>query len=147
MGWQTPDNVLDLVRAFAPIGLDPCTTVDNPVRANYFIAPPEDGLVLSWAGLGLVFVNPPYGRALPAWARRMADEGARGTEIIGLVPARPDTQWFQTYITTATALLFWRGRLKFKGAKDAAPFPSLLPYWGPRVDQFRAIFGRFGWIP
>lgn len=28
-----------------------------------------------------------------------------------------------------------------------APFPSALPYFGPHVERFRAVFGSRGWIP
>lgn len=146
MDWQTPDNILELVRVVAPIGLDPCTTQENPTDASVFICPPGDGLRYEWRRSGLVYCNPPYGSALADWARKMAVEGKAWTEIIGLVPARPDTRWWHSYIVEADAICFWRGRLKFKGAPSAAPFPSALPYWGPRRDRFREVFGPYGWI-
>lgn len=39
MDWQTPDPVLELVRAVAPIGLDPCGAPSNPTKARFFYAP------------------------------------------------------------------------------------------------------------
>jgi len=146
MDWETPDNVLELVRQIAPIGLDPCTTLKNPTGAmSTYI---RHGLQAPWdtCPLGLVYCNPPYGRELPAWTRKMRDSSDGDIELIGLVPARPDTRWWHQNITTADAICFWRGRLKFKGAPSAAPFPSALPYWGPRPERFREVFGPHGWI-
>lgn len=40
--WQTPAEVLELVRKVGPIVLDPCTTVDNPTGAALIC---HDGLV------------------------------------------------------------------------------------------------------
>lgn len=147
MDWQTPDNLLDLVRQVGPIALDPCTVASNPTCASEFCTPEDDGLGFRWgelAGSSLIYVNPPYGRELPKWSAKCVLEGKAGCEIVLLTPARPDTRWFQDAASTADALLFWRGRLKFKGAKDAAPFPSALFYWGPRVERFRDVFSGKG---
>ncbi len=152
--WQTPPEFLDVVRKMGPIGLDPCTTMDNPVGADIFMFPPPggmtagiDGLAAGWGGgkFGVVFCNPPYGRGLGAWSAKMKDEAKRGAEIIGLLPARTDTKWWQD-VTSADAVCFWRGRLKFVGAPHAAPFPSAVPYWGPRAVEFRRIFSQYGWV-
>lgn len=144
--WRTPDEVLDLVRAVDCIELDPCTEPGNPTRALRFFHPLSgDGLEVSWQtdGVGLVFCNPPYGRALPAWTKKAAEEG-KGSEVILLVPARPDTKWFQENVCQADEILFWKGRMKFKGAKDPAPFPTLLAYWGPAPERFREVFRGCG---
>jgi hypothetical protein len=154
MDWQTPDNLLVLVRVFneGPILLDPCTVRENPTQATFVCTPENDGLKAAWhllcaARPGLVYVNPPYGRALREWTRKCSDEAIKGAEIVLLVPARPDTNWFQDAASFAggePVVLFWKGRLKFKGAKDAAPFPSALFYWGPRADRFREVFAGRG---
>lgn len=152
--WETPDSFLDVVRQMGPIGLDPCTTPANPVGAAQFFHPVPcecdcgatgDGLALPWTDRGLVFANPPYGRGLGAWSAKMRDEAKRGAEIIGLLPARTDTKWWAA-ITTADAICFWRGRLKFKGAPSAAPFPSAVPYWGVCPNKFRRVFEKHGWV-
>lgn len=157
--WQTPESFLELVRAIGPIALDPCTSVGNPTKAAVWCTgrlmhmtnPPrviDDGLTAPWtqyAEGGLVYVNPPYGRALGAWAAKCVEEARLGAEIVLLVPARPDTQWFE-HLWHADALLFWKGRLKFKGATAGAPFPSAVAYWGHRERCFREAFagkGRF----
>jgi hypothetical protein len=50
-------------------------------------------------------------------------------------------------VVTADALCFWKGRIKFVGARDPAPFPSLIAYWGNDTDRFKTILGKKGWIP
>lgn len=146
MDWETPDSFLALVRTVGPIGVDPCTTAANPVGASWFFTPEHDGLKQDWRGDGLVYVNPPYGRALIDWARKMRDESERGAEIIALVPARTDTRWFQQYVAQADLLCFWRGRLTFKGAPAPAPFPSLVAYWGRKLELFTTVFQAHGLI-
>lgn len=145
--WQTPEGFLVRTRAVAVdgrIGLDPCTTVDNPCDAIRFYTPHEDGLALSWVGRGLVYCNPPYGRALAPWAIKIATEAGLGAEIVALTPSRTDTKWFSALWCAATAVCFWRGRLRFGGAKDPAPFPSLVWYFGANSARFDAAFGDAG---
>lgn len=145
--WETPLEVLELVREMGPIALDPCTTEENPCGAAAFLTPRTNGLTAHWfAAKGLVYANPPYGRALNEWAAKMALEASDDTEIIALVPARTDTQWWQRNITTARAICFWEGRIRFVGAESSAPFPSALVYWGPRDLEFATIFKRAGWV-
>jgi phage N-6-adenine-methyltransferase len=148
--WNTPPEFLELVRKVnGRIAFDPCTSADNPCGAGKFATKEDDGLTLDWrewAGIqGLVYCNPPYSD-MNAWAAKISEEGMRGCEAISLTPARTDTKWFRRMVT-ADAMCFWRGRLKFVGAKQAAPFPSLVCYWGPKADRFREVFSAYGWCP
>ena len=45
-----------------------------------------------------------------------------------LIPARTDTRWFHEYIygRKNVEIRFIRGRLKFGGSKNSAPFPSMV---------------------
>ncbi len=140
--WQTPDAVLDLVRAVGPIVLDPCTAEENPVRAKHHYTEDLDGLLMPWSLVpGLVFVNPPYGRALPKWAHKACVEALlKGVEIITLTPARTDTRWFTSLVEGCTTVAFWRGRMTFKGAPAPAPFPTCLTYFGPNGTLFSDVF-------
>lgn len=148
MDWRTPENVLRLVREVfgGPIGLDPCTDADNPTAADRFFTEADDGLVQPWGDRGGTYVNPPYGRGIGAWTKKMRDVGYRDHGVIGLIPARTDTKYWHRDIITADAICFWRGRIRFVGAPASAPFPSALPYWGPRVDDFARVFGEVGWV-
>lgn len=136
--WCTPEPVLERVRRLAPIGLDPCTTIDNPCKASdvYLVS----GLDLPWTDYGLVYVNPPYGRELPKWAEKAVSEAANGVEIIMLVPSRTDTRWWGYTYDACQSVAFWKGRLTFVGAPSAAPFPSSLFYFGTNRRRFGQAF-------
>lgn len=43
-----------------------------------------------------------------------------------LIPARTDTKWFHDYVLHRAEIRFIAGRLKFGGAKNSAPFPSMV---------------------
>ena len=47
-----------------------------------------------------------------------------------LIPARTDTKAFHDYIYHKAEIRFIRGRLKFGGAKNSAPFPSMVVVFG-----------------
>jgi phage N-6-adenine-methyltransferase len=148
MTWCTPPEVLELVRRLGPIGLDPCSNGRSVVRApvEWRGKPGVDGLAQSWVGHGLVYCNPPYGRAIKVWMQKCATEGALGAEIIALIPARTDTKWWhESVVEGADSVCFWRGRIAFLGATQGAPFPSALIYYGPRPADFGAIFASVGW--
>lgn len=73
------------------------------------------------------FANPPYGRGMDRWTRRMAGAG-RG---VALLPARTDTRWFHFDLAPhATGISFLRGRLHFDDGTAGAPFPSMLVWFG-----------------
>lgn len=147
--WCTPESVLGLVREFAGaegIGLDPCSCTGSIVntRVEWRLERGEDGLERSWQGYGLVYANPPYGRALASWTIKIAQEAKLGVEIIALVPARTETNWFAKLWAVASAVCFWSGRIKFIGAPANAPFPSAVVYFGPRRFRFAAVFENAG---
>jgi hypothetical protein len=156
--WQTPNDLLAVVQAFGShlgckgITFDPATVKDNPTRAAFIRTPDcdPDGLQTEWwyvAGDGaLIYVNPPY-RA--AWYTKIEEEAQRlrvGQHMIALLPAKVGTGYFQDLVEHASAIVFIRGRLTFKGAPDPAPFESALMYFGNKPRQFRAQFEKFGWV-
>lgn len=143
MDWRTPRHVVDRVEAVGPILLDPCTSEDNPVDADRFFTPDDDGLKKSWyvyARGGVCYVNPPYGRELPVWTAKCRDQAALGCQIIALVPSRTDTRWWQECFADCAAVALWRGRITFEGAPSPAPFPSCLFYWGESTWLFERTF-------
>lgn len=141
----TPAYVLDPVRAMlgGTIGLDPCTTPDNPVGAERFYTPPQDGAVLPWDA-DTIWVNPPYGKARERWVARCADAGSMGRQVVLLIPAHTDTRPFQRAVDTCTTLLLIRGRLKFgmpreNGRQVAASHPSALIAWNADLGTCAAL--------
>ena len=144
--WQTPDDVLDVVRQVGPIALDPCTVTSNPTGARHFYTPAEDGLSRSWSTdqfRDIVYVNPPYGRECAAWVAKAIEEAKRGTKIVMLVAARPGSRWCQDLLTNATIVCWWRGRIRFRGATAGAPFDSLFASFNT-AWRFEAAFAGHG---
>lgn len=134
-GWHTPADLFDKVEAvIGPFDLDPCapSSALSPVRARIRFTEKDDGLALDW--FGRVFMNPPYGRALSHWVSKAKYEAERGALVVGLVPARTDTAWWQDYVAGSATVVFLRGRLAFGGQPVSAPFPSALAVWGADSD-------------
>lgn len=139
----TPVEVLSAVeRCLGRISLDPCADPGKRVRAAQHFTKDDDGLSREWHGR--IFMNPPYGREIAAWAKKLCHEWETGHVIsaIALMPARTDTKWFRCF--RDHPVCFVAGRLKFLGNKDPAPFPSALFYLGPDEAGFQYHFAAFG---
>lgn len=122
--WSTPNGFfIGVEQEFGPFDLDPCATAEN-ARAPKYYTRADDGLVQPWSGK--VWCNPPYGRAISNWVHKAA--WAVGCDlVVMLLPSRTDTRWWHDYVIGHEAeVRFIRGRLKFGGAKNSAPFPSAL---------------------
>ena len=122
--WATPQDFFDELNEEFEFTLDPCATPDNAKCAKFFTKE-QDGLKQDWSG-ERVFCNPPYGRVIGAWVKKCHDEAQKGTLVVMLIPARTDTSYFHDYIYHKAEIRFIRGRLKFGGASQGAPFPSMV---------------------
>ena len=122
--WETPQAVFDMLNDEFHFTLDPCATHLNAKCEKHFTIA-EDGLKQDWRG-ETVFCNPPYGRELPLWIKKAAKSAGGGTTVVMLIPARTDTRAFHDYIYNKAEIRFIRGRLKFGGSKNSAPFPSMI---------------------
>ncbi len=143
--WYTPRHVVDRVlTVLGSVDLDPCSnSKSNPnVPARRHFTSQEEGLTQVWTGR--VYMNPPYGREIGAWVRKLHDAYQAGyvSEAVALLPARTDTQWFR--VLRPYPKCFVTGRLKFGEARNSAPFPSVIVYLGNRPDRFPAEFSPSG---
>ncbi len=82
-----------------------------------------------------VWCNPPYSD-VKRWARKCYYEGHKpNTTIVMLVFCRTDTKWWWNYVQHKAEVRFIKGRLKFNGSDNNAPFPSaLVIYRGPEEN-------------
>jgi site-specific DNA-methyltransferase (adenine-specific) len=120
--WSTPISVFDALNAEFQFTLDPCATPESAKCEKYFTRK-EDGLAQSWSG-EVVFMNPPYGSEIKKWMRKAYESSCRdGATVVCLIPTRTDTAWWHDYAAKGE-IRFIRGRLKFGGAAQPAPFPS-----------------------
>lgn len=121
--WPTPDSFFqEMVKEFGPFDLDPCCTAQS-AKAPRFFTKEDDGLSQQWDGL--VWMNPPYGRTIGQWMAKAYQSAQEGATVVCLVPSRTDTAWWHDYAMKGE-IRFIRGRLKFGGHKNSAPFPSAL---------------------
>jgi len=122
--WATPQDFFDKLNAEFNFTLDPCATEGNHKCDKYFTEE-QDGLKQNWDN-EVVFCNPPYGTALKHWVKKASE--ARGGVVVMLIPARTDTRYFHEYIyqKPGVEIRFLKGRLKFGGATNSAPFPSMV---------------------
>jgi phage N-6-adenine-methyltransferase len=141
--WATPQKTFDELNAeFGPFELDVCASEEN-AKCQDFFSIQDDGLSMGWSGptytpQGTVsgihtpacWMNPPYGRGIGAWIKKAYEESQKGCLVCCLLPARTDTAWFHDYCTKGE-IRFLRGRLKFGGATNSAPFPSMVVVFRP----------------
>ena len=74
-----------------------------------------------------VWCNPPYCRKTGLWVKKAYEEHQRtGCTVVMLLPSRTDVRWFHDYILGKAEIRFIKGRLKFGGSKNSAPFPSIV---------------------
>ena len=124
--WRTPAGLYHRLDEMFHFDLDPCATHENHL-CDWYFTKDDDGLKQEWAGN--VFVNPPYGRELPKWVKKAYEESLEGRcrTIVMLIPARPDTRYWQDIIFPyAAAICYIKGRLKFNDGNQGAPFPSAI---------------------
>lgn len=129
--WGTPDWLFQRLDAEFGFTLDPCATPAN-ARCRKFFTAQEDGLAQDWSGHS-VFMNPPYGRLIGRWMRKAFESSRRGATVVCLVPARTDTNWWHEFAMRGE-IRFMRGRLRFKGGKHSAPFPSAVVVFQRRAN-------------
>jgi hypothetical protein len=136
--WETPDELFARFDGLFHFDLDASATGFNRKVFRYlardygfygenFDAVGFDALSIDWHHYGAnIWLNPPYGRGLNDWLVKAKDAAAEGSIIVCLLPARTDTVFYQRIIMQSRAVLFLPGRVTFAGAKDPAPFPSMV---------------------
>lgn len=129
--WETPQDFFDHLNDEFCFDIDVCATDDNAKCDTYFTKE-QDGLSQSWGG-GTCWCNPPYGREIGKWVQKAyASCKEEGSTIVMLLPARTDTRWFHEYIYNQSEIRFIKGRLKFGGSANSAPFPSMVVVFRPQ---------------
>ena len=123
--WATPQDFFDKLNDEFHFTLDAAASPDNAKCANYFTEE-QDGLAQSWGG-HTVWCNPPYCYKTGLWVKKAYEEHQRtGCTVVMLLPSRTDVRWFHDYILGKAEIRFIKGRLKFGGNKNSAPFPSIV---------------------
>ena len=140
--WITPQWLL---RPLGEFDLDPCAAVGQPwptAKRHFMIE--DDGLSRRWEGR--VWLNPPYGKNLGPWLKRLAEHG----NGVALIFARTETAFFFRYVwECADGLLFLRGRITFfnvegNAANGTSGAPSVLVAYGEENAEKIRLSGLSG---
>lgn len=141
--WETPDDLFARYHKTYRFVLDAAANRANAKLPRY-LGPgsdlAEDALAVAWPlEQGNIWLNPPYSRGLQArFIQKALEEHDRYVQesairfqqdehrVVCLLPARTDTRLFHEIILPNATVEFLRGRVKFKGAAQGAPFPSMI---------------------
>ena len=118
--WSTPQEFFDKYNELYNFETDVCASSENAKCEKYFTEE-DNGLEQDWEGS--CWMNPPYGRTIKSWMKKAYESSLNGATVVCLVPSRTDTVWWHDYAVKGD-IEFIKGRLKFGGHKNPAPFPS-----------------------
>ena len=128
-GWETPDDLFERINYAIEFDLDVCASPEN-AKCRAFYTEGMQGLEQDWVW-ARCWMNPPYGREIGKWTSKARETAEHGGLVVGLLPARVDTKWWHRDCKQFPHW-FIPGRVKFVGAKNAAPFPSVIVlFWNP----------------
>lgn len=141
--WRTPPELYKyLDREFHFVWDVACTSANCLALFGMYYDYGIDALKADWSddskynGLPKTcFMNPPYSRQVGKWVKKAYDESENGVTTVCLLPARPDTKWFQEYCSKGD-IWFMEGRIKFIHPNGIipmppAPFPSCIVTFSP----------------
>jgi len=131
--WETPQSFFDKLNAVFRFETDVCATAENAKCANFYTEQ-TNGLEQTWGGV--CWMNPPYGRNITGkWVEKAYNSAKQnGATVVCLLPARTDTKYWHEFCMKGE-IFYIKGRLKFGGAKDAAPFPSAVVVFRPQIED------------
>ena len=140
--WTTPKDLFEALDNEFHFTLDAAASDENHLCERYYTKK-DNALMQPWTGT--VFCNPPYGKEVGKWVIKAFEEiggtfpsRPHADKIVLLLPSRTDTKWFQMIISMQShgfpkvveRIWFIPGRLKFGGASNSAPFPSVVVVLG-----------------
>lgn len=146
--WETPLDLFCQFNKKYNFVLDVCANKENAKCDNYISLDDSshiNSLNENWLEWIVKFhgdfvtnkncwMNPPY-KNVYEWVEKAWNESLNnGLTVVCLLPARTDTKWWHEFIYNqysgkffdGVSVEFLKGRLKFVGAKHAAPFPSCI---------------------
>jgi len=119
--WETPQDFFDKLNEEFGFTLDVCAE-DDTAKCEKYYTKKDDAFTKKWKGV--CWMNPPYGRGIGVWLEKAYETSQNESTVVCLIPSRTDTKWWHDYVMQAAEIRFVKGRLKFDGHKNSAPFPS-----------------------
>ena len=141
--WETPQAFFDRLNAEFNFMLDLCAQPATAKCPHFYTtaagmeAPMKTGQIAEHDAFahewrGTCFMNPPYGRGVAQWLRKAHSSASlNSATVVALIPSRTDTAYWHDYVMEASEVRLVRGRLKFGGCLNAAPFPSAVVIFRP----------------
>ncbi len=135
--WGTPQPLFDAVDSEFGFHMDAAASADN-AKCPIYLTEEDNALAVSWAdhlaqhgvdpAQGSVWCNPPYGRTLRHWMKKITEEAQQLQTVVALIMARTDTRWWQDHAMQCDEIRLIAGRVHFVGSaiSGAAPAPSAL---------------------
>ena len=124
--WETPIELFFGLNDAYRFTIDVAADENNRLCDAYYSAEND---ALQNPRSGSCWCNPPYSKAKD-FVRKALEEIRNNKDcrlIVMLLPSRTDTQWFHDLLASPFAQIkFIRGRLRFGGSRQSAPFPSIL---------------------
>lgn len=133
--WYTPQDFYDEWDEKFNFTLDVCASKEN-AKCGKFFTKEQDGLSQKWEGV--CWMNPPYGREIGKWMEKAYQSSLDGATVVCLVPSRTDTRWWHDYAMKGD-ITFIKGRLRFGGAKNSAPFPSAVVVFNGKTETDEGV--------
>ena len=128
--WETPPELFAKLHREFQFTSDVAALPYNTKCQHYF-TPGANALLQKWQGV--YWLNPPYGAALRHWLKKAYESARDGATVVCLLPARTDTHWWRDYVLPHAEIRFLRGRVKFNGTGNSAPFPSAIAIFRPTL--------------
>lgn len=146
--WYTPAEYIEAARTvMGSIDLDPASNdfANKTVKAWHYFTEQTNGLEQEW--FGNIWMNPPYSTALLS---KFADKltGSIFNQAIILVNNATETAWFEKLVSTASAIVFHKGRIRFvkRDGEHGTPLQGqAFIYYGDNPDRFLDVFKIYGW--
>lgn len=146
--WYTPAQYIEAAReVLGKIDLDPASNdfANETVKATVYYTEETDGLEQEW--YGNIWMNPPYSTAL---LNKFADKlvESKFEQAVVLVNNATETAWFEKLVSTASAIIFHKGRIRFvkRDGEHGVPLQGqAFIYYGNNPEKFLEVFKRFGW--
>lgn len=139
MDWGTPPDLFAALNEEFGFKVDAAARSDNSLVSHYYgpghwDLASRDALTRAVWG-SPAWLNPPYGRVLPAFIEAAFRQQERGRTVVALIPARTDTRYWHDYVMQAKEIRLIRGRVRFAGAPASAPFPSAVVVFAPHDGE------------
>lgn len=128
-------------KRWGPISYDLAAGASN-TKADRFFSKEQNSLVQQWHLIGgILWLNPEFSDIAP-WAAKCAKESKMGAQILFLVPASVDSNWWSDSVHGRAMILPAHPRIKFIGSAQGYPKPIALCCYGIGTPGYP---GRWIW--